>query len=502
MVADAPVPAPYPAAVLIPLPGAIAPPTVPRRTRPTCLHCPAPAKIRRPKNHNPLCVEHFLSAFESEFLHTIVHPPLFSPAEPVAIGASGGKDSTVLAYLLSTLNRKHNLGLDLTLLSIDEGISGYRDASLATVVRNAEQYSLPLKVLSYKDLYGWTMDEVVSTIGKKSNCTYCGVFRRQALDRGAEMLGIRHVVTGHNADDMAETILMNLLRGDLPRLGRCAAITTQSVGEGGGKVKRSKPLKYAYQKEIVLYAHHRGLDYFTTECTYAPEAFRGSARDLVKALERVRPSVIVDLVKSGEAFRVMLGGGEGKMEEGKAGCGKDGCKSENGECRNGKKKKEVMMQGDLDEEDIGGCGGGASGSARMRGGGMHAHEKALREQLRCEEQEQEQQQEQGEKLAKKDLATEVTLPPRKPQKQNGTVAESETKTKARKTQTMRTCTKCGYLSSQLYCKACTLLEGLNKLRAGVGVEVEDGERDERIKKEGGLGSGGESRLFSGGSDGL
>ncbi len=40
-------------------------------------------------------------------------------------------------------------------------------------------------MVSYKDLYGWTMDEIVAQIGTKNNCTFCGVFRRQALDRGA-----------------------------------------------------------------------------------------------------------------------------------------------------------------------------------------------------------------------------------------------------------------------------------------------------------------------------
>jgi cytoplasmic tRNA 2-thiolation protein 1 len=53
------------------------------------------------------------------------------------------------------------------------------------------------------------MDRVVEQVGKKNNCTFCGVFRRQALDRGSAELGVDHILTGHNADDMAETVLMN-----------------------------------------------------------------------------------------------------------------------------------------------------------------------------------------------------------------------------------------------------------------------------------------------------
>lgn len=39
-------------------------------------------------------------------------------------------DSTVLAYVMKALNDRYNYGLELFLLSIDEGITGYRDDSL------------------------------------------------------------------------------------------------------------------------------------------------------------------------------------------------------------------------------------------------------------------------------------------------------------------------------------------------------------------------------------
>lgn len=43
------------------------------------------------------------------------------------------------------------------------------------------------------------------------------VCRRQALDRGAVLAKADKIATGHNADDVAETVLLNILRGDVPR---------------------------------------------------------------------------------------------------------------------------------------------------------------------------------------------------------------------------------------------------------------------------------------------
>ena len=256
--------------------------------------------VKRPKTGQVVCKPCFYDLIESEVHETITTTNLFHPGETIAVGASGGKDSTVLIHLLHILNAKYSYGISLHLLAVDEGIVGYRDDSLEAVKRNAEKYQLPLTIVSYQELYGWTMDSIVKKIGLTNNCTYCGVFRRQSLDKGAKIIGAEKIVTGHNADDIAETVLMNFLRGDHFRLGKCTEIVT---GEEGN-LPRCKPFKYLYEKEIVLYAHFQKLDYFSTECVYSPNAYRGFAREFLKELERVRPRAVLDIIHSGEMLCV------------------------------------------------------------------------------------------------------------------------------------------------------------------------------------------------------
>jgi len=256
--------------------------------------------IKRPRTGLPSCIDCFFNAFESEIHHTIISTNCFNRGDRICIGASGGKDSTVLAYVMNLLNKKYDYGLDLYLVSVDEGIKGYRDDSLETVKQNQIDYNLPLKIVSYKELFGWTMDEIVKLIGLNSNCTYCGVFRRQALFKGAQLIKANKVLTGHNADDLAETVLMNMLRGDYHRLVKSVDIVTGV----GGDMPRVKPFKYTYEKEIVMYAHYKKLKYHSTECLYSPNAYRGYVRELIKEMEAQRATSIIDIIHSAEKWKI------------------------------------------------------------------------------------------------------------------------------------------------------------------------------------------------------
>ena len=143
----------------------------------------------------------------------------------ILVAISGGKDSAVL------LERIHeNLGKrrDVTIVGgcVDEGIEGYRPPSLECARELCEELGIRFETVSYPELGFKEMDEVVDKIvqleERKAPCSYCGVFRRQGIIHLANRVNADVIALGHNLDDMAQTIMMNMQNGDLERTLRLA----------------------------------------------------------------------------------------------------------------------------------------------------------------------------------------------------------------------------------------------------------------------------------------
>ncbi|KAJ3438185.1 cytoplasmic tRNA 2-thiolation protein [Anaeramoeba flamelloides] len=266
-----------------------------------CSKCKTePATLILPRDQSKVCKECFFYIVEDSVHRAIVDHKLFTKGDILAVGASGGKDSTTLIHILHVLNEKYDYGADLHMVSIDEGIKGYRDESLDAVRRNQKKYGWPLTIVSFKDLFGYSLDTIVSLLGHRKTCTHCGIFRRQALDVGAKKISATKIVLGHNANDYAETTLLNLIRGDLSRLKRGSTIITDS-GYGPARIK---PFKYVYQEEIVKYAFLKKLDYHSVECPYAINAQRGLPRVYLNQLDRVASWSVLGFIKSNEQLQI------------------------------------------------------------------------------------------------------------------------------------------------------------------------------------------------------
>jgi len=202
----------------------------------------------------------------------------------VAVGVSGGKDSLTLLRVLHGIEGDWP-NSELVAVCVDEGIKGYRDEALGIAERSCRELGVEMKIVTFRELFGETMDEIASRDRELGTCSYCGVLRRRALNEAARAVGADRLATGHNLDDMAQTVMLNLLRGDTSR-----AEGFDPGGRGlGTYVRRVKPLCEVPEKETAFYAYLNGFEFQSVRCPYAEEAMRSDARRFLNQMEHKRP---------------------------------------------------------------------------------------------------------------------------------------------------------------------------------------------------------------------
>ena len=249
----------------------------------TCKLCETNPVYRLP--NTTLCARCFVKYFEDKVFKTIRKFKLFELCDKLVIATSGGKDSITVLYLTHKYLSQKNLQKNITALAIDEGIKGYRPQTLEFLDNFCKELGVPLKVISFKQRFGKTLDESMKKI-KDTNisaCNICGTFRRQALNIGARELSATKVVTGHNTDDEAQSILLNIFKNNftiLPRLGPNNGIVKDELF-----IPRVKPLYLMTEKEIRLYTILKGFDVGFDECPYSEGSFRGDIGEMINKLE-------------------------------------------------------------------------------------------------------------------------------------------------------------------------------------------------------------------------
>lgn len=186
-------------------------------------------------------------------------------------------------------------------ITIDEGIEGYRPPSVEIVRRFCESNGIAFHLRSFEEL-GVTMDAVAPVSGDSSPCTYCGVFRRRLMNDEARRIGANWLATGHNLDDMSQSILMNFVRGDVERLARMGPHETVQPG----LIPRFMPLRAIPEKETLLYALVSGMEFWDGVCPYWQAALRNQYRDIVDGLEDRSPGARFGILSSFDTLRPML----------------------------------------------------------------------------------------------------------------------------------------------------------------------------------------------------
>ena len=257
-----------------------------------CTHCSSPAVISLKRDGTRLCQDHFISYFDAKVEETLLSGGMIEEKEKIAVAVSGGKDSTALLFCLHRILSGREV--EMVAITVDEGIAGYRDDTIQAAKAIARQLGVKQHMVSFQEEYGQSLDRMV--VGRHvAPCTYCGVFRKHALNRAARTLGADKIATGHNLDDEAQTVMMNYLKGDLERLMRLRPRRVQK-----GLVPRIKPLRSIPEKEIALYCMVNGIFFQSRECPYASLSLRAEVRDMMNALEGQFPGTKLSTVQGFE----------------------------------------------------------------------------------------------------------------------------------------------------------------------------------------------------------
>ncbi len=223
----------------------------------------------------------FFKFTEKRFFQTVRQFSMIKAKEKIAVGLSGGKDSSVLLYLLKKLQKK--MPIKLHAIIVDEGIKGYRDKSIKNAIKLAEKLEVDYTLKSFYDIYKKTIDDIAEE--KMRTCTYCGVMRRTLLNKIAREINANKLAIGHNLDDLAQTVLMNIMRNEPLRLARIIS----PIVESKLFIPRIKPLIRIPEREIAAYAVMKNLPVDLEPCPYTQNAFRNIIKHKLNEIEEQYP---------------------------------------------------------------------------------------------------------------------------------------------------------------------------------------------------------------------
>ncbi len=256
-----------------------------------------------------LCAKCFKSSIVERVRRTIASYNLLKYDDRIAVAVSGGKDSLSLLKILYMIEQDFPHS-KLFAVTIDEGIEGYRTECLSIARSFSSTLGVPFLSLGFKELFGFTLSEVVeSGVLEKLGihpCTVCGIFRRKALVIAARKVGATVIATAHTLDDVVQTYLLNLLKGE----GNIRPIGLRR--EGGPAIPRIAPFRLIPQREIALYAYLEKIPFQVRTCPYTYTSMRDRVRSFLNWYAANKPEALFSFLRNFEKF---IGDVEQQAEE-------------------------------------------------------------------------------------------------------------------------------------------------------------------------------------------
>ena len=273
-----------------------------------CTFCGNQVVYVRQYDKLALCIKHFNEQMIKRVQRTITKHKMLKRDDRIAVGVSGGKDSIALINILTKIEEDFPES-KLIAITIDEGIANYRNEAMLYANQIVKKLNIEHYTFSFKNDFGYELDEIIKILGERGEqrdfgaCSYCGILRRKILNQAAKTVGADILLTAHNLEDEAETILLNIIRGDIERLSR---LDPQPRKIHESLVPRAKPFRNTPQAEIVMYCYLNELEYQEIPCPYAVEAYRGEVREFIFNTQEKQPMLSFNILRGHEKLLTLI----------------------------------------------------------------------------------------------------------------------------------------------------------------------------------------------------
>ena len=199
-------------------------------------------------------------------IKTIFEQKLINKDDRILIAASGGKDSTVLAWVLAAIRPALKINYELAALHISSDFCACCKKS--ELARRLAEWDIP-----FTDMFVPIIGRLKE--GRKMNCYWCSTQRRTELLKYAMENRFNKIALGHHLDDIVETLFMNLCGKGKPE--------TMPIMLKYRKypVTLIRPLAYLEEKQIINCAEK--LNILAAACT-CPFGINSQRRDFRRSI--------------------------------------------------------------------------------------------------------------------------------------------------------------------------------------------------------------------------
>lgn len=197
---------------------------------------------------------------------------MIEEGDRIAVGLSGGKDSTALFCALKNLQLFYLKKFELVGITVS---MGFENMDFSGLEKMCADCGCEFKLIETQ------LAKVIFEERKESNpCSLCAKMRRGMLHDAAKEMGCNKLALGHHYDDVVETFMLNLFHEG--RLGAFLPVTYLSRKD----LTMIRPMIYVQEKDVRYFMGKNELPVIKNPCPEDGHTEREKIKQLIYSLDK------------------------------------------------------------------------------------------------------------------------------------------------------------------------------------------------------------------------